>query len=121
MADSRLRRLALAGHGLLAAAALGGLVALWQVAGMVLWLLPVLACLALDLTLRRRHPDQPALHGHLDFQRQTLLFAALAFLLASLALWPLVLLLFLDLPLLLAYGAICLWVLWRAWQGAQRS
>ncbi|MFM1885922.1 MAG: hypothetical protein RL026_1079 [Pseudomonadota bacterium] len=120
MAEGDLRRLALAGYGLLATAALGGLLALWLVAGLLLWLPLVLVHVVLDLLLRRRHAGEAELLRHLDFQRQTLLFAALAFLMASIALWPLVLLLFLDLPLMLAYAAICLWVLWRAWRGVQR-
>lgn len=117
MAEPTARRLVQSGLGLLALTAVWALLALWLTGGLVLCLIPAAALLALDLWARRRHAGDAAVLAHLGYQRQTLLFAGLAFLLASVSLWPLVLLLFLDLPLLLACTAISLWVVWRSARG----
>ncbi len=117
MPELTARRLVQSGLGLLALTAVCALLALWLAGGLLLSLIPAAAFLALDLWARRRHAGDAAVLAHLGYQRQTLLFAGLAFLLASVALWPLVLLLFLDLPLLLACTAISLWVLWRSARG----
>jgi hypothetical protein len=114
---TRGRAVAQTGLSLLALTAAGALLALWLAVGLLAWLVPAAAFLALDLWARRRHAGDAAVLAHLGYQRQTLLFAGLAFLLASVALWPLVLLLFLDLPLMLACTAISLWVLWRSARG----